>query len=998
MQDHPDALVKEKEGISAVWLIPAIALIFGIWLMVKTIVEQGFYITVQFENATGMVEGKTEVRYKGLPVGKVVGIDVSDDLKHVDVEIEMVAATKPLLTDKTKFWFVTADVSFQGISGLDTLFSGGYISVQPDLKNQGESTRQFVALSDAPIIDKTTPGLHISLQTDTLGSLDKNSPVNFKQINVGHVSGYRFDENTGKVNVMVFIKPEFAHLVKQNSIFWNSSGFEMTGSLATGLKVKTDSLGAIMSGGIAFDDPKFESALPAAESGATYKLHPDFQTAEMGHEITLNLDWDAGIDKGSLIEYQGLTLGVIDAIDKIDPQKRKVTAVAMVNPRVIPYLTSDSQFFVVAAQLDLGGVTNLNTLLKGPHISLRPSLTGEPRSVFNVFSQKPAYDYSEPGLHLILKASNIESIKVGTGIFYKKQRVGSVQAIEDKASNEVLVHIHIESKYQDYIDQGTRFWNNSGIKFSGNLQGFKFDANSIQSILAGGIEFDVDNNSSEAKANNGDVYSLFNTHDEASQKVAATLIAKKVSGIKASSRLIYRGEHVGSVHNITHRNDNHFIQVGLLPEFEYLLKENSLFWLAEPQVSFAGLKDTDALFGGSYIAISAGSGEYKNQFPLLLNAPAKHISHEGLQLKVTAEQGNIVDAGSPVLYKGVLVGQVDSVAFDQQKQQVDINMTIDEQYRHFVTPHSRFYNASGLSISGSLGNLRINTASADALLQGGISFYNPDDIEVTKPIDEGASFTLFSNGDHAQLAGMSIEIYFKNTKGLHDNLKIKYQDQVIGLISHIVYDQQGFGATAFGYLSDTAQKFARQNSDFWLAKPVLGLVGNKDLDAIVEGGYIAVQPGNGQPSSRFVAQTVAPAIKTLPYGLNIELTASSLGSVRVGNPVLYKQVPVGEVIGVGLTNSADQVVIYVNIADKFAPLVTAQSQFWNTSGFQLEAGLFSGINIESESMESLLSGGIAFATPETTETQTVVQGQRFNLNAKPQKAWHNWSPVISLKQ
>lgn len=322
MQDHPDALVREKEGISAVWLIPAIALIFGVWLMVKTIVEQGFYITVQFETATGMVEGKTEVRYKGLPVGKVVAIDVSDDLQHVDVNIEMVSATKALLTDKTKFWFVTADVSFQGVSGLDTLFSGGYISVQPDLNNEGESTRHFVALADAPIMDQDTPGLHITLETDTLGSLDKNSPVNFKQINVGHVSGYKFNASTGKVNIMVFIKPEFTHLVKENSIFWNSSGFEMTGSLTSGLKVKTDSLGSIISGGIAFDDPKFEASMPEAQNGHAFVLHPDFQTAEMGHDITLILDWDAGIDRGSQIEYQGLTLGVIDSFEKIDSTLR----------------------------------------------------------------------------------------------------------------------------------------------------------------------------------------------------------------------------------------------------------------------------------------------------------------------------------------------------------------------------------------------------------------------------------------------------------------------------------------------------------------------------------------------------------------------------------------------------------------------------------------------------------------------------------------------------
>ncbi len=90
----------------------------------------------------------------------------------------------------------------------------------------------------------------------------------------------------------------------------------------------------------------------------------------------------------------------------------------------------------------------------------------------------------------------------------------------------------------------------------------------------------------------------------------------------------------------------------------------------------------------------------------------------------------------------------------------------------------------------------------------------------------------------------------------------------------------------------------------------------------------------------FEALALPPTVKQLPYGLNIKLIAKRLGSVRIGNPVLYRQVKVGEVIGVDLSATADTVDIFINIAKRYAPLVNRGSKFWNTSGINIEASVF----------------------------------------------------------
>ena len=996
---HPNAYIVRKKGMSAIWIVPIIAMVFGIWLIIKAVSERGTFITVQFDNASGIVVGKTEVRYKGLPTGIVTGLEVSEDLKSVIVEIEMVASAKNMLTDKTLFWAVTADISFRGISGLETILSGDYINIQPDFSGEGNARKTFIALSEPPILSEKTPGLHINLQADKLGSLGRNSPVSYKQINVGHVSGYYFDNQTNKVNIKVFIKPEYAHLVKENSHFWNASGFELSGSLTSGLQVNTESLASIVSGGIAFSDAKFEASLPQAKNGQQYQLFSNFQTAEMGHEIELTLQWNANLEQDASIIYQGLKLGYIESFSTIDPLTRKITAVAKINPRAIPYLTSETQFYVVSPQVSLGGITHLSGLIKGAHISLRPSLKGKPQNKFNVLNNKPAYSYDKPGLHVILQTNDIGSLAVGAGIFHKKQKVGSIQAISNNKANEFNVHIYIEEKHQQLIKSDSHFWHISGIKVKGGLQQFEIQANSLQSILSGGIEFDIPKNYDNTQVNNGDEFTLFDTKESALQRETFQLTTDSAKSLTTSTRIIYRGEVAGSIHKIQRQQNEITLTAGLLPDFAFLLKEQSQFWLVKPNISLSGLSDTDALFGGSYVSVNAGQGERHKTFELFTTPPIKHLSASGLQLSLQSKDSNSVNSGSPISYQGISIGQVDNASIDEASGGVKINITIDDEYKHLVTPYSRFYNASGISISGGLNNFRVQTESVDTILRGGISFYNPEKTPTDEKVKEGENFALFDDIQQAEMAGIAIKIHFNDTTGLTENLSIKHQGQSIGVVTHIVLDEENYGGNVYALLNDYGKKFALAGTKFWLANTAISLDGDNDVSAILAGNFINVIPGDGKPQLSFQAEDITPVLTKLPYGLNIKLTANTLGSIRIGNPVLYRQVKVGKVIGVGLSSTADHVNIYINIAKRYSNLVNAQSKFWNSSGVSIDAGLFSGVSITSESIESLLAGGIAFATPDNTKgenQQIIKQHHEFILYDESQEQWLNWAPKITI--
>ena len=999
------AEIVPRQGISIVWFVPFIALIFGGWLGIKVLSEQGTFITIEFESGAGIVPKKTEVRYKGLVTGLVDKVVPSDDLQSVIAHVEISKAFSDYLTENTKFWLVSADISLQGVSGLDTLLSGSYINIIPDTNEDADSQDHFIALNEAPQLDMSTPGLHLTLQTKVLGSISENSPITFKQIPIGYVTGYHYSEDSQAININIYIEQEYAHLVKENSLFWNASGVQVTASISSGIKVNTDSLASIIGGGIAVDTLSYQEKQPPATNGQIFPLHADFQSAEMGYEIELTLDWNSGINHNATILYQGLTIGTIESFSKIDPKSRKITAKAKVNPRVVPYLTDQSQFYLVSPHIDLTGISNAKTLLSGTYISIRPSLQGEPTDKFIVFNAKPPYKYTEPGLHLILKANDRNSLQVGSRIYYKQQAVGSIQTVETLGVKQHLIHIHIEKKYQDYVSENSHFYNNSGVKIKANLQGINIEAQSLQSMITGGISFaNFGQKESAKKVVSGDQFNLFANEKIAQQRTSFTLTTSASEGLSVNTRVLHRGVEIGAIHNVEVEGDSSTLYLGLLPEYQHILREGTQFWLAKPNLSLSGTADMDALLGGSYITFNlySESGKKRTNFPLFTSPPAKHASAAGLQLSLLTDSASVATPGSSVSYRGITVGQVDNVTLDKQADKVRVNITIDEAHKSLIQASTRFYNASGITFNGSISDFIVKTESIDSILRGGISFYNPSvNVSESMAVKELDSFHLFEHFEQANSAGLSIRIHFNDFTGLKVNTKVVYQEQEIGKVERLVFHDNQIGVTALILLNDTGAKYARQGSKFWLVEPTIGLVGSKDVAHLLNGAYISLLPDTNLLSDirvDFQALAMAPTVTQLPYGLNLKLITQRLGSIRVGNPVLYRQITVGKVIGIDLSATADTVNVFINIAKRYAPLVNSGSKFWNTSGINIEAGVFSGINIDSESIETLISGGVAFATPESNSFGDEKEKRSFSLHQDVDTDWLEWQPKIRIGQ
>jgi paraquat-inducible protein B len=117
--------------------------------------------------------------------------------------------------------------------------------------------------------------------------------------------------------------------------------------------------------------------------------------------------------------------------------------------------------------------------------------------------------------------------------------------------------------------------------------------------------------------------------------------------------------------------------------------------------------------------------------------------------------------------------------------------------------------------------------------------------------------------------------------------------------------------------------------------------------------------------------------------------------LREESPVFYRGIQVGEVLQFRLGHDAREITVQAQIHAEYAPLVRLNSKFWNAGGLSFKFGLFRGAEISAESPETLLTGGIEFATPPEPEA-AAANGASFRLYEKSEDAWKAWAPAIPL--
>ncbi|WP_410014030.1 intermembrane transport protein PqiB [Sodalis sp. C49] len=321
---HPPAVPGEpalghrRRMPSPIWLIPLIALLTGGAMLIETGLSSGPEIAIAFQSAAGLEAGKTAVKYKDVTVGIVKSITLSEDSSRVQVTVLLNKSAANLARADTRFWVVRPRIGIGGVTGIDTLLSGAFIGVDKGESTEWSST--FTGLEVPPAIINGMPGSRFVVLTDDLGSLDIGSPVYYRRIQVGRLASYQLNHDGQSVGLQVFIDAPYDRFVKPDTRFWNVSGLDLSVG-ADGFRMRTQSIVAMMAGGIAFATPTPDATKPSPARVREYWLSRDQDTAMAppdGPAITFKLRFERslhGLTVGAPVEFSSVKVGRVVSVE-----------------------------------------------------------------------------------------------------------------------------------------------------------------------------------------------------------------------------------------------------------------------------------------------------------------------------------------------------------------------------------------------------------------------------------------------------------------------------------------------------------------------------------------------------------------------------------------------------------------------------------------------------------------------------------------------------------
>lgn len=801
------AKVRPPRKISPFWLLPLIAFLIGSLLFFQILQDQGEKITIRFQDGAGISAGKTTIRFQGLQIGLVKKVNFTNAMREIEVTAEINPEAKDILRKDTKFWLVHPSASLAGISGLDALVSGNYISLLPGESDEKED--EFVAETEAPIVPVNDGDLLIKLIADDLGSITVGANVYFRKVPVGTIANYRFTDDQRKVEIDVVINKKYTHLVKQDSHFWNISGLKFNANFNSGISLEMDSLLSVVQGAVAFDSP-VDSA--NAKQEQTYQLFSDIKSAKRGIEIQLDIPTNIALTPNeTAMFYQGTQIGILSDLDTQSNTKGIRQGTLLIDPNYQDLLRSHSAIILKQPKFSLNKeqLKKFGEFFRGNYLELIAG-DGEPKRDF-IVQKNEDYLLNRPeNLSFSLTAPQSYGVDQGQSIYYHDVKIGEILK-RDLTINNVKFSAIIFPDYRHLIGANSQFITVSNLDLSVGLDGLHLNASSPTQWIQGGVRLLNGNATGEAKAQ----YPLYKDAESAEngiinpeKKATLTLSAKELSGISQGSVLLYRNFQVGEVLSIRPQKNNFEIDLFVEPKYRHLVGEHSLFWI-EPAVqvdlSARGLNlQASPLIRTLKGAISFDNNGIKNNRTLYANSEKAHSGNTYITL--TAKDASKLSEGMPLKYMGLTVGKIETLKLDNAKKQVKATAFIEDQYYPIIAKAGSKFSAISPEISTTgLKNL-------DAVLQNYINIQ----------VGNGGVQTKFvlTNTDNNSIqfnTGFPIIIETSNANGIVADAPILYRGIQVGAVQRLSLSELGDRVLIYAKISNQYRHLVRKNSQFWTA-------------------------------------------------------------------------------------------------------------------------------------------------------------------------------------
>ena len=245
--------------------------------------------------------------------------------------------------------------------------------------------------------------------------------------------------------------------------------------------------------------------------------------------------------------------------------------------------------------------------------------------------------------------------------------------------------------------------------------------------------------------------------------------------------------------------------------------------------------------------------------------------------------------------------------------------------------------------------------------------------------------------------GPVIEIVFENGAGIEaGTTPLVYKGVVCGRVIELALKDDLDGVKVKVELEPSAAPLAVEGSQFWVVRPEIGFSGVKGIETLLSGAKLKVLAGSGAPTRHFRALSKSPPYETEVPGRHFVLRSERLSGLNQGSPVFYREVKVGAVEDFEFSPDGTRVLITINVHEPYYAFVRPETEFWNSGGVQVKLGIL-GAELRSNSLESFIAGGVAFATPDgSAEGDPAAEGTIFDLREEVNKDWLKWQPKFAV--
>ena len=237
-------------------------------------------------------------------------------------------------------------------------------------------------------------------------------------------------------------------------------------------------------------------------------------------------------------------------------------------------------------------------------------------------------------------------------------------------------------------------------------------------------------------------------------------------------------------------------------EIEPYLGDTTDFWVVSANISGTSFSGLSTILSGAYIEVdwSGPPTQSLRKFDGLEKQPLTPPSAEGLHLKMRSARAGSVNVGSPVYYRGIQVGRIESREISSDNRAIDYSLFVEAPHDELISRATHFWNVSGISLETSTDGIAVNFASLASLLRGGIEFGDLGIDVSDAPLNEEYVFTLFEDRDAAienqytnpEEAGVQFMVTFDDSvAGLEPGAPVEWQGIRIGTVNDLRLDLTG---------------------------------------------------------------------------------------------------------------------------------------------------------------------------------------------------------------